>query len=121
MSAGQSTRAQSPDRAPRFVLLVGCPAGFVAACREEACRLGVAVRECDPASAGWSDWLFAVVVTEDAYQERPYELEALARKARVALLRVDALDLCRPGSERALAAAVFESAASLDEDDAAIA
>jgi len=121
MRAGTSPRAAGPE-GEVFVLLVGCPAALVDACREEGHRLAIGARACDAASAravAAGDRLFAVLVAEAAYQERPGELDALAREAGVALLRIDVADLGRPGGERLLAAAVLGAAASGDEGDGA--
>lgn len=102
-----------------LVLVVGCPAEFVAACREAGNRLAVAVRDCDvgalrgadPAGASLGQ-PFAVIVTEDLYRFAAAELDALARGAGASLIRIEAKDACGHDARTLLVDAIFESAAT---------
>jgi hypothetical protein len=101
------------------VLLVGCPAEFVAACQEAGGRVAVSTRECDLPSAravARAEGPFVIVVTEDVYQKGARELDALAREAGTPLLRIGTAEVRDASCRRHLAQAIAESAVDGDAD-----
>ncbi|MGK3999986.1 hypothetical protein [Sorangium sp. So ce1024] len=98
-----------------LVIVAGCPAEFVAACREVGARLGVAVRECDLRSLRptiTASQPYAVIVTEDLYRFDTGSFDAVIRQAPASLVRIDRWEAGADERRRLLIEAVFESAAS---------
>jgi len=96
-----------------LVLLVGCPAELVTACREAGDRLDVTVQACDPgamhaAAAGARP--FVVLMMEELYRRDPAAVDALTHQT--SLLRLEPEDVGRVGASRLLAEAILEAVAS---------
>jgi hypothetical protein len=99
---------------PPLVLVIGCPATFVASCHESGGRLGVVVKECDLRSiraAVSVSQPFAVIVTEDVYQSDAGTFDEVVRQAPASLVRLDSKHAADAASEL-LVDAIFESAAT---------
>ncbi|AUX36379.1 MULTISPECIES: hypothetical protein [Sorangium] len=109
-------RAVVPSAPPiPLVIVAGCPAEFVAVCREVGAQLGVAVRECDlrslrPTIAASQP--YAVIVTEDLYRFEPASFDAIIRQAPASLVRIDSREAHDDAMRRLLIDAIFESAAA---------
>jgi len=100
----------SPDA---LVLLVGCPAELVTACREAGDRLDVTVHACDPGAmhaAAASARPFVVLMMEDLYRRDPAAIDALTHQTSV--LRLEPEDMGRVDAPRLLAEAILEAVAS---------
>lgn len=87
-----------------LVLLVGCPAAMVTACREAAQRLGVSVQECAPgelrAPRTGDGQPFVIVVPEEIYDADRAAFDALARRGASSLLRLPARIVSHGDAER---------------------
>jgi hypothetical protein len=115
-SEGSASRAALAGEAPELlVLLVGCPADFVAVCYEAGGKLAVAVQDCGlealraTASAGRP---FAIIVMEELYRCDPEVFDAVSRGRATSLVRLDADEVRGSEAQRLLAEAVLEAAAS---------
>ncbi|WP_437673136.1 hypothetical protein [Sorangium sp. So ce131] len=109
-------RAVVPSAPPvPLVVVAGCPADFVAECRDAAVRFGVLVRECDLRSLRAlmaSSQPYALIVMEDLYRFDPGAFDAFVRQTPASLLRIDAGEAQDPEARRLLVDAIFESAAA---------
>ncbi|AUX46937.1 hypothetical protein SOCE26_084470 [Sorangium cellulosum] len=109
-------RAVVPSAPPvPLVVVAGCPAEFVAECRDAAARLGVLVRECDLRSLRVlmaTSLPYAIIVMEDLYRFDPDAFDAIVRQSPASLMRIDPGEAHDPESRRLLIDAVLESAAA---------
>jgi hypothetical protein len=98
-----------------MVIVVGCPADFIAICQDAGVRHGVAVRACDLRSireVTATSQAFAVIVTEDLYQFDPEVFDAVVRQGAASLMRIGIEEAEDDGARRLLVEAIFESAAT---------
>ena len=111
MGAGSASQGMVAPADP-LVLLVGCPAELVAACREAGSRLAVAVEECDPGAIGASAARrpFAILVSEAMYRANSGAFDALTRKGSTPLLRLEDGEVSHEDAPRLLAEAVLGAA-----------
>ncbi|XXY53599.1 hypothetical protein WME91_20915 [Sorangium sp. So ce269] len=117
MEDGTKPRKAVVPSAPPIplVIVAGCPAEFVAVCREVGARLGVAVRESDLRSLRATiiaSQPYAVLVTEELYRFDPESFDAVIRQAPASLVRIDRLEAHDDVARRLLIDAIFESAAT---------
>ncbi|MGK3959039.1 hypothetical protein WMF38_39035 [Sorangium sp. So ce118] len=117
MEDGTKPRKAVVPSAPPIplVIVAGCPAEFVALCREVGARLGVAVRESDLRSLRptiIASQPYAVLVTEELYRFDPESFDAVIRQAPASLVRIDRLEAHDDVARRLLIDAIFESAAA---------
>ncbi|AUX25752.1 hypothetical protein SOCEGT47_063030 [Sorangium cellulosum] len=116
MDVPKPRKAVVPGAPPVPVVIVaGCPAELVAACRDAGARLGVAVREADLRSLRavvGASRPYAVLVMEDLYRFDPALFDAIARKAPASLVRLEHREAHDPEVRRLLIEAIFESAAT---------
>ncbi|WP_434042949.1 MULTISPECIES: hypothetical protein [Sorangium] len=117
MEDGTKPRKAVVPSAPPIplVIVAGCPAEFVAVCREAGARLGVAVRECDlrslrPTIAASQP--YAIVVAEELYRFDAESFDAVIRQAPASLVRLDRWEASDDAARRLIIDAIFESAAT---------
>ncbi|WP_437276818.1 hypothetical protein WME90_37030 [Sorangium sp. So ce375] len=109
-------KAVVPNAPPApLVIVAGCPAELVAACREAGARLGVTVRECDlrslrPTIAASQP--YAVIVMEDLYRFDREAFDSITRQAPASLVRIDRREVQDEAARRLLIDAIIESAAT---------
>lgn len=116
MDASTPRKAVLPSAPPApTVIVVGCPAAFIAACQDAGARHGVRVRECDLRSlraAAATAQPFAVIVTEDLYRFDPEVFDAAVRQGAASLVRIGPREAEDDGARRLLVEAIVESAAT---------
>lgn len=116
MGAGRADFSALAAPTP-LVLLVGCPAAMVTACREAGQRLGVSVQECAPGALhAASERLFVIVVPEEIYDADQAAFDAFARQGACSLLRLPARVVSNDDAQRHighLVEAVLGAAAEL--------
>ncbi|WP_437587838.1 hypothetical protein [Sorangium sp. So ce1000] len=109
-------KAVVPSAPPApLVIVAGCPAELVAACREAGARLGVAVRECDlrslrPTIAASQP--YAILVVEELYRFDREAFDSVTRQVPASLVRIDRQEAHDEAARRLLIDAIFESAAT---------
>lgn len=116
MDASTLRKAVLPSAPPApMVIVVGCPAAFLATCQDAGARHGVGVRECDLRSlraAMATSQPFAVIVMEDLYRFDPEVFDVTVRQGGTSLMRIGLREAEDDSARRLLIEAIFESAAT---------
>lgn len=116
MGAGRAD-LRAPAAPTALVLLVGCPAAMVTACREAGQRVSVRVQECAPgalhALRTEDERPFVIVVPEELYGADQAGFDALARRGASSLLRLPAHVINNDDAQHYLVEAVLGATAEL--------